>query len=251
MTMLRSLAVGSVGAALVAVPIAAATSAAAVTARPSVSDAPAATPRVDRVVGPNHIRGLDGAHRVMIVTAPTMHSTHALVRRYGLGRGGRYHRVGGVAHARVGLAGLSHPRQRHSGDGTTPMGVYGFVFGFGSQPNPGMTGLRWRPLTPGSCWAGTRSHYNRWVRRSPCAPADEDIWASEATAYRYAAVIDFNYRHPVYGRGSGIFLHRRLPTATHGCVSLNQPALLKTLRWLRPTTKIVIGTPASLRRLAR
>jgi L,D-peptidoglycan transpeptidase YkuD (ErfK/YbiS/YcfS/YnhG family) len=187
----------------------------------------------------------------MIVTAPTMNSTHALVRRYTLGSHGRYHRTGGVAHARIGLAGLSHPKQRHSGDGTTPMGIYGFVFGFGSQPNPGMTGLRWRPLTPGSCWAGTRSHYNRWVRRSPCASADEDIWASEATAYRYAAVIDFNYHHPVFGRGSGIFLHRRLPAATHGCVSLYQSALLRTLRWLRPSSKIVIGTPASLRRLTR
>jgi L,D-peptidoglycan transpeptidase YkuD (ErfK/YbiS/YcfS/YnhG family) len=249
MTMLRSLAVGSVAAALTAVvPVAGTSGAAAATAAPSVSAAPATT---RHVVGPNHIRGLNGAHRVMIVTAPTRHSTHALVRRYDLGRNGRYRRTGGIAHARVGLAGLSHPKQRHSGDGTTPMGIYGFAFGFGSQPNPGMTGLRWRALTPGSCWAGTRRHYNRWVRRSPCAPADEDIWASEATAYRYAAVIDFNYHHPVFGRGSGIFLHRRLPTATHGCVSLNQPALLKTLRWLRPTTKIVIGTPSSLRRLTR
>jgi L,D-peptidoglycan transpeptidase YkuD (ErfK/YbiS/YcfS/YnhG family) len=246
MRMLRALAVGSAATALMAVPVAGATNAAAVTAVTSTSGAAAAT---HRVVGPNHIRGLNGAHRVMIVTAPTRHSTHALVRRYDLGRNGRYHRTGGVAHARVGLAGLSHPRQRHSGDGTTPMGIYGFVFGFGSQPNPGMTGLRWRALTPGSCWAGTRRHYNRWVRRSPCASADEDIWASEATAYRYAAVIDFNYHHPVFGRGSGIFLHRRLPTATHGCVSLNQPALLRTLRWLRPTTKIVIGTPFSLRQL--
>jgi L,D-peptidoglycan transpeptidase YkuD (ErfK/YbiS/YcfS/YnhG family) len=250
MRMLRALAVGSAVAAQVAVPVGGATSAAAVTTAtaPAVGRAHATT---HHVVGPNHIHGLNGAHRVMIVTAPTRHSTHALVRRYTLGRNGRYHRTGGVAHARVGLAGLSHPRQRHSGDGTTPMGIYGFVFGFGSQPNPGMTGLRWRALTPGSCWAGTRRHYNRWVRRSPCASADENIWASEATAYRYAAVIDFNYHHPVFGRGSGIFLHRRLPTATHGCVSLNQPALLRTLRWLRPTTKIVIGTPSSLHRLTR
>jgi L,D-peptidoglycan transpeptidase YkuD (ErfK/YbiS/YcfS/YnhG family) len=248
MRMPRSLAIGSAAAALMAVPVAGATSAAAVTAAPAVAGAPATA---HRVVGPNHIRGLHGAHRFMIVTAPTMHSTHALVRRYDLGRNGRYHRTGGVAHARVGLAGLSHPRQRHTGDGTTPMGIYGFVFGFGSQPDPGMTGLHWRALRPGSCWAGTRRHYNRWVRRRPCAPADENIWASEATAYRYAAVIDFNYHHPVFGRGSGIFLHRRLPTATHGCVSLNQPALLRTLRWLRPTTKIVIGTPSSLARLTR
>jgi hypothetical protein len=111
MRMPRSLAIGSAAAALMAVPVAGATSAAAVTAAPAVAGAPATA---HRVVGPNHIRGLHGAHRFMIVTAPTMHSTHALVRRYDLGRNGRYHRTGGVAHARVGLAGLSHPRQRHT-----------------------------------------------------------------------------------------------------------------------------------------
>jgi L,D-peptidoglycan transpeptidase YkuD (ErfK/YbiS/YcfS/YnhG family) len=247
MTTLRRLAVASALVALAVVPILGATGAAAVTAGAPRS-APAAHPDV---VGPGHIRGLHHARRVMIVTAAGMDSTYALLRRYHLGSDGHYHRVGGVAHARIGLAGLSHPAQRHSGDGTTPMGVYGFVFGFGSRPDPGMTGLGWRHLTPGTCWAGTRTDYNRWVRRSPCAAADEDIWASEATAYRYAAVIDFNYHHPVFGRGSGIFLHRRLPAATHGCVSLNQPALLRTLRWLRPTTKIVIGTPSSLRALTR
>jgi hypothetical protein len=106
MRMLRALAVGSAAAALMAVPVAGATSAAAVTASLAVAGAPATA---DRVVGPNHIHGLSGAHRVMIVTAPRMHSTHALVRRYNLGRGGRYHRIGGVAHARVGLAGSPIP----------------------------------------------------------------------------------------------------------------------------------------------
>jgi L,D-peptidoglycan transpeptidase YkuD (ErfK/YbiS/YcfS/YnhG family) len=250
MTTLRGLAVASAVAALVAVPVVGSTSAAAVTASAPLS-APAAHHSQHRVVGPEHIRGLHRAHRVMIVTAATMHSTHALVRRYHRGPDGRYRRVGGVAHARIGLAGLSRPKDRHSGDGTTPMGVFRFVFGFGSQPDPGMTGLPWRPLTPGTCWAGTRADYNRWVHRTPCDSGDEDLWSSEATAYTDAAVIDFNYHHPVFGRGSGIFLHRRLPVATHGCVSLNPTALLRTLRWLRPSTRIVIGTPASLRALTR
>jgi L,D-peptidoglycan transpeptidase YkuD (ErfK/YbiS/YcfS/YnhG family) len=250
MDALRGLAVGSALAALVAVPVAGMSSAAAVTASVPGLAQPAATHH-RHVVGPQHLRGLHHARRVMIVTAATMHSTHARVRRYHRDRDGRYHRVGGVARARVGLAGLSHPKQRHSGDGTTPMGIYGFVFGFGSHANPGMTGLHWRTLVPGTCWAGTREDYNRWVHRSPCASGDEDLWSSEATAYTDAAVIDFNYHHPVYGRGSGIFLHRRLDVATHGCVSLYPRALLKTLRWIRPATKIVIGTPHSLRALSR
>jgi L,D-peptidoglycan transpeptidase YkuD (ErfK/YbiS/YcfS/YnhG family) len=129
------------------------------------------------------------------------------------------------------------------------MGIYGIVYGFGSRPDPGMTGFHWKRLTPGSCWAGTRTDYNRWVRRNPCDAADEDLWASEATAYTYAAVISFNYAHPVFGRGSGIFLHQRLPQATSGCVSLYRPTLLRTLRWMRPGVKVVIGTPSSLRAL--
>ncbi len=129
------------------------------------------------------------------------------------------------------------------------MGIYGFVFDFGSRPNPGVVGYNWRPLVPGSCWSGSRASYNRWVHRVPCWSADEDMWASHKFAYRYAAVIDFNYRHPVYGRGAGIFLHERRPRATHGCVSLAEKSLLWTLRWLRPGSEIAIGTPRYLRGL--
>jgi L,D-peptidoglycan transpeptidase YkuD (ErfK/YbiS/YcfS/YnhG family) len=248
------LAVGLATAGLLAVPLllGSGTATAAVDAPrpPAPAASTAAASATAPVVGPNHMRGLHGAHRVMIVTAAATSSTHALVRRYRLVHG-HYRRVGGVAHARIGLNGLSRPKSRHEGDAKTPMGIYRFVYGFGSRPNPGMTGLKWRPLTPGSCWAGTRKDYNRWVRRTPCNPADENLWSSEDTAYRYAAVIDFNYAHPVFGRGSGIFLHRRLDVGTHGCVSLYQDTLVKTLRWLRPSTRIVIGTPSSLRALTR
>ncbi len=102
---------------------------------------------------------------------------------------------------------------------------------------------------PGSCWAGTRVDYNRWVRRSPCAPTDEDLWSNHQLAYRYAAVIDFNYRHPVYGRGSGIFLHEQTGGPTAGCVSMRQGDLLSVLRWMRPGVRILIGPSRWLRSL--
>src|SRR3954452_15709913 len=115
-----------------------------------------------------------------------------------------------------------------------------------------MTGFKWRSLDgPSDCWSGTRRKYNRWVRRSPCAPADEPLWPSAGQAYRYAAVIDFNYRRPVYGRGSGIFLHAQTGHATRGCVSLRERDLVAVLRWLRPSTRIAIGTVAGLRALKR
>jgi L,D-peptidoglycan transpeptidase YkuD (ErfK/YbiS/YcfS/YnhG family) len=151
--------------------------------------------------------------------------------------------------ARLGRSGLSRPTRRHSGDGTTPIGNYGFVFGFGSQRDPGMNGFRWKSLVPGSCWAGTRRKYNRWVHRTPCSRADENIYAYRGLQYRYAAVIDFNYRKPVYGRGSGIFLHVGSGGPTAGCISLRESDLIPVLRWMRPDTRIVVGPVSYLRSL--
>jgi L,D-peptidoglycan transpeptidase YkuD (ErfK/YbiS/YcfS/YnhG family) len=199
-------------------------------------------------VTPDGMRGLGGATRVIVVAANSTKDTTATVRTYARA-GGRWHSVRNAMPAYLGFGGLSEPARRHEGDGTTPMGVYRFVYGFGSQPDPGLTGFGWRRLTPGSCWAGDRGSYNRWVHRSPCGARDEDLWASARVAYRYAAVIDFNYRRPVFGRGSGIFLHRSLGRPTRGCVSLREGDLLGVLRWLRPTTRIVIGTVARLHSL--
>jgi L,D-peptidoglycan transpeptidase YkuD (ErfK/YbiS/YcfS/YnhG family) len=151
--------------------------------------------------------------------------------------------------ARVGRNGFSRPETRVAGDGTTPIGNYGFVFDFGSRPDPGVEGFEWRHLRPGDCWSGIRRAYNRWVERAPCASGDEDLWVSAGRAYRYAAVIDFNYRRPVFGRGSGIFLHVATESPTSGCVSLPERNLLAVLRWMRPGTRILIGPTSWLRSL--
>ena len=200
-------------------------------------------------VTPDGMRGLGGATRAVVVAANATRDTTATARTYARAAGGRWRVVRNAMPARLGSGGLGEPAARHEGDGTTPMGVYRFVYGFGSRPDPGLTGLRWRRLTPGSCWAGDRGSYNRWVHRTPCGPRDEDLWSSARVAYRYAAVIDFNYRRPVYGRGSGIFLHAQTGRPTRGCVSLREPDLVAVLRWLRPSTRIVIGTVARLRSL--
>lgn len=194
------------------------------------------------------MQGLGSAEQIIEIATRSMHTTHATGRTYDL-IGSRWRVVRGTMPARVGYNGLSHPAQRHSGDGTTPIGNYGFVYDFGSRPNPGVSGFRWRRLVPGSCWAGTRVDYNRWVQRTPCDPADEDLWINHALAYRYAAVIDFNYNDPVYGRGSGIFLHEQTGEPTAGCVSLRQGDLLSVLRWMRPGTRILIGPSSWLRSL--
>jgi L,D-peptidoglycan transpeptidase YkuD (ErfK/YbiS/YcfS/YnhG family) len=82
-----------------------------------------------------------------------------------------------------------------------------------------------------------------------CTSRDENLWRSARVAYRYAAVIDFNYRRPVWGRGSGIFLHQQTGGPTAGCVSLRQTDLVAVLRWLRPGTRIVMGPTSFVRGL--
>jgi L,D-peptidoglycan transpeptidase YkuD (ErfK/YbiS/YcfS/YnhG family) len=201
-------------------------------------------------VGPDGMRGLGSADRVIEISTNAMSTTHATARTYRLA-GDRWRIVRRAMSARVGVNGLSWPKRRHAGDGTTPIGNYGFVYDFGSRRNPGVSGFRWRKLVPGSCWAGGRASYNRWVHRVPCGPTDENLWSSASVAYRYASVIDFNYDNPVYGRGSGIFLHEQTGRATAGCVSLKEGDLLAVLRWMRPGTRILIGPATWLRSLKR
>jgi L,D-peptidoglycan transpeptidase YkuD (ErfK/YbiS/YcfS/YnhG family) len=71
------------------------------------------------------------------------------------------------------------------------------------------------------------------------------------TAYRHLAVIAYNTKPIVPGRGSGIFLHASTGRPTLGCVSLPLPQLLRLLRWLRPASSplIVIGTRQQIARL--
>jgi L,D-peptidoglycan transpeptidase YkuD (ErfK/YbiS/YcfS/YnhG family) len=199
-------------------------------------------------VSPNGMRGLGSATQVIEISASGMGTTHATGRTYRkVGEGWRV--VHGAMPARLGWGGLSHAATRVAGDGTTPIGDYGFVFDFGSRANPEVDGFEWRHLRPGDCWAGTRADYNRWVERWPCAPEDEDLWLNAGLAYRYAAVIDFNYEHPVFGRGSGIFLHVSHHSPTAGCVSLPEADLLAVLRWMRPGARILIGPARWLRSL--
>lgn len=197
-------------------------------------------------VNPNGMRGLSGVTQVIEVASNGIGTTRATARTYRK-VGERWRVVHNGMPARLGWAGLSHAATRVAGDGTTPIGDYGFVFDFGSRADPGVDGFEWRHLHRGDCWAGTRAAYNRWVERRPCAPADEDLWLNAGRAYRYAAVIDFNYEHPVFDRGSGIFLHVGTGSPTEGCVSLPERDLLAVLRWMRPGVRILIGPTRWLR----
>jgi L,D-peptidoglycan transpeptidase YkuD (ErfK/YbiS/YcfS/YnhG family) len=218
------------------------------TAKASTSATPGrvATAKASAPATPGRIGTLRRATRAIVVVSRSWRTTRAVLRTYERARpGDRWRLVRGPMPARIGYNGFS--ANRREGDGTTPAGTFGFVYGFGSRPDPGMRGFAYRRLRPSSCWSGSRADYNRWVTRR--CTRGESLWKNRRVAYRYAAVIDFNYRRPVYGKGSGIFLHQQTGGPTAGCVSLRPRDLVAVLRWLRPGTRIAMGPARYLDRL--
>jgi L,D-peptidoglycan transpeptidase YkuD (ErfK/YbiS/YcfS/YnhG family) len=124
---------------------------------------------------------------------------------------------------------------------------------YGNEPNPGVR-YRYVRVRCGDWWVeDPRSpSYNTFQRvgcgvKPPFSTSSDGMW-EDPVAYPYLAVIEFNMRPAVRGRGSGIFLHAMKNGPTNGCVSIEKTALRKALRWLSPAAKpeIAIGTRTSL-----
>jgi L,D-peptidoglycan transpeptidase YkuD (ErfK/YbiS/YcfS/YnhG family) len=201
----------------------------------------------------NGTKGVRGAGQLITVEATRYKTTAASLRLWSRERS-CWVPVAGPWTARVGWKGLAE--RRREGDGTTPTGVYtiGRVM-YGNAPNPGVR-YRYRRLVCGDWWnEDPRSPtYNKFqhVRcgtRPPFRVTTPGLW-QERRAYRHFAVIDYNMRPVVPGKGSGIFLHAQTGNSTNGCVSLPADKLVTVLRWLDPAKKprIAIGTSTSLRR---
>jgi L,D-peptidoglycan transpeptidase YkuD (ErfK/YbiS/YcfS/YnhG family) len=194
------------------------------------------------------------AQQLITVIAPSRTSTQAGLRLWRK-RGGCWSAITPSWRAWVGGRGVS-PNKRE-GDRKTPAGAFGFApTMYGVAPDPGVR-YRYRRIVCGDWWVeDPRSRwYNRFrhVRcgaKPPFAVVSDDMSRSP-TAYRHLAVIDYNMRPTVPGRGSGIFLHASTGRPTLGCISLPVPQLLRVLRWLDPAHEpmIAIGTPADLRAL--
>jgi L,D-peptidoglycan transpeptidase YkuD (ErfK/YbiS/YcfS/YnhG family) len=154
--------------------------------------------------------------------------------------------------ARVGRNGVSS--NRREGDGTTPTGTYTIgTTMYGNSADPGVR-YRYRKLRCGDWWSedSTSPTYNTFQHVTCGEPPPFKIKTSgmwqQPVAYAHLAVIDFNTRPAVPGRGSGIFLHAQTGRSTNGCISLRHDELVRVLRWLDPKSKprIVIGTRAQL-----
>jgi L,D-peptidoglycan transpeptidase YkuD (ErfK/YbiS/YcfS/YnhG family) len=184
--------------------------------------------------------------QLITVEAPSAKTTYASLRLWRR-EGDCWAPAAGPWTARVGRNGLSG--NRREGDGTTPTGTYsiGLVM-YGVAPNPGVR-YRYRRIVCGDYWVEDPGSpvYNTFQHvpcgsRPPFRVAGDRLWTN-TTAYRHFAVIDFNMRPVVPGRGSGIFLHAGTGGPTNGCVSLPLPRLVHVLRWLRPASspRIAIG----------
>ena len=202
----------------------------------------------------NGLKTIESARQLITVEAPRYRTTSAALRLWQRGGDGCWRPSAGQWTARVGWSGLAD--RRREGDGTTPTGVY--TIGktmYGNAPNPGVR-YRYRRLVCGDWWNedprtptyNTFQHV-RCGTRPPFRTTTPGLW-QERTAYRHFAVIEFNMRPIVPGRGSGIFLHAKTGNSTNGCISLPRAQLVSTLRWLDPAKRprIAIGTRETFRR---
>jgi L,D-peptidoglycan transpeptidase YkuD (ErfK/YbiS/YcfS/YnhG family) len=193
------------------------------------------------------------ARQLVTVEAKTMRTTYAELRTWRKVRG-CWVAAAGPSTARLGRSGLSS--NRREGDGTTPTGVYriGRTM-YGNDPNPGVR-FAYRRLRCGDWWdEDPRSPtYNSFQHVAcgttpPFAGGSEGMW-QQPRPYPFLAVIEYNMRPVVPGKGSGIFLHAQTGGPTIGCVSLAKGQLRAVLRWLRPgdAPAIAIGTRRLLTR---
>jgi L,D-peptidoglycan transpeptidase YkuD (ErfK/YbiS/YcfS/YnhG family) len=192
------------------------------------------------------------ARQLITVEAKVARTTYAELRTWRK-REGCWVAAAGPYTARLGKHGLSS--NRREGDGTTPTGTYriGRTM-YGNEADPGLR-FAYRRLRCGDWWdedPGSPT-YNSFQHvacgtRPPFAGASEGMW-QQPRPYPFLAVVEYNMRPVVAGKGSGIFLHAQTGAPTIGCVSLRKEELRAVLRWLRPgdAPVIAIGTRRQLR----
>ena len=192
------------------------------------------------------------AKQLVTVEAKVARTTYATLRTWKRS-GGCWVAVAGPYPARLGKNGLSS--NRREGDGTTPTGTYAIgKTMYGNEPNPGVK-FPYRRLRCGDWWDEDPSSptYNSFQhvpcgQKPPFGGGSEGMW-QQPRPYPYLAVIEYNTRPVVPGKGSGMFLHAQTGGPTIGCISLAKAELRAVLRWLRPgdAPVIAIGTRKQLR----
>ena len=168
--------------------------------------------------------------QVLTVTSQYPSSQHATVNAYEK-INGRWTLVYANMRSLIGQNGMVNDAERRQDTNTTPSGIYDIVFAFGWAANPG-TKLPYRLADNNSYWdenSGSPT-YNRWVESNPGGDNEQ---LKNQPLYKYAMVLDFNWNQQPQ-KGAGIFIHINPSHYTDGCVGLDEPQLVKIMRWLDP-----------------
>lgn len=136
--------------------------------------------------------------------------------------------------ATVGRNGIATPEDKKEGDGKTPAGLYTIerAFGYAKEIK---TGLNYHSVGENDLWIDDASSpdYNLWVAAPTKAKSFEELRRKD-NLYEIAAVIEYNTKPVVPGKGSAIFFHvwggKDRPTA--GCVAIEKSKLAEILKWL-------------------
>lgn len=176
----------------------------------------------------------DGATQLIIVAATGSEARLTMHEQDGEGR---WTQILDVP-AQIGKNGVGKTRE---GDGKTPAGAYGFMFAFGTQPNPGAL-MDYTRVDESHYWVDDNDsvYYNQFVS----ARDVEKDWdsaeqlAGVGEAYDYVLALDYNSER-VPGLGSAIFMHC-LPTGGAGCIAIEREHMLFVITHARPDCVILI-----------
>lgn len=181
---------------------------------------------------------LASATRLVLVTAETMSTSVATLRRYRrLAAGAAWVADGVPEQAQIGRSGMgwsfafsnlaaSGEPAKVDGDGRAPAGIYrlGRSFGFGPSSRP-----RHLQIREGTVCIDDPSSpaYNTITARAKTGwkVSGENMW--RISAYRNGLLVDYPTSRRARG-GSCIFIHVRIPdaTGTSGCVALPEPQVV-------------------------
>ena len=151
----------------------------------------------------------------------------------------------------IGSEGLaSEKANANEGKSQTPFGAYYLGVNFGGF-GVSQSGLKidWKNVQSKQSYWGTSNnstHRNQfYTSDKPDQKDDEDLTQyCNNGSYKYAILIEYNYKSPTKGGGSAFFLHvGSSPTA--GCVATSEGNMKKVLDWIDKSkkTRILIHKP--------
>lgn len=130
-------------------------------------------------------------------------------------------------------------RNRHEGDGTTPIGSFPILYAFGFDDHSNIA-MDYRKITQNSYLSCERDEtYNTWVESETQIDGEHLI---DYYQYKYAMNIGFNINPTIHGKGTAIFLHIKSYDHwyTAGCISVPENIMKQIFFWAKNGTYIII-----------